>query len=262
MQLVDAREQFVKMRKSMGEKRKEISAEQTEGHRPHLLRLHRGRRRRRNHRREDLPQRVLRVPAHHRRTAPPAPAGPSPAPPPPNSLLPEAWSLNSTPRNRSDLIETLDTLAGTDGASEKALLDKIGPVPKTIAKDLAKVIAISRSRGPTPDQEGPASSRPFASGPGERPPARRQTGVGQDGPRRHPAARRRRPRGPPWTPTWKAKCFPGCRMPGSITRRPRSATRYRSPGTSTATRHPGPSHEIDAEIKVPRSPRSKDCLPR
>ena len=63
VQLIDARELFVKMRKSLGEKRKEISADQIDeitrlygeftGERPG----------------QDLPERGVRVPAHHRRAA-------------------------------------------------------------------------------------------------------------------------------------------------------------------------------------------------
>ena len=69
VQLIDARELFEKMRKSLGEKRKEISAEQID----EITRLYgdfaegeRG---------QDLPQRGVRLPAHHRRAAAPPPLG-------------------------------------------------------------------------------------------------------------------------------------------------------------------------------------------
>ena len=61
VQLVDAREFFVKMRKSLGEKRKEISADADRGDHPSLRRLHRGREG------QDLPERGLRLPADHGR---------------------------------------------------------------------------------------------------------------------------------------------------------------------------------------------------
>ena len=61
VQLVDAREFFVKMRKSLGEKRKEISDDADRRDHPALRRLRRGREG------QDLPQRGVRLPADHRR---------------------------------------------------------------------------------------------------------------------------------------------------------------------------------------------------
>ena len=61
VQLVDAREYFVKMRKSLGEKRKEISADADRRDHPPLRRLRGGREG------QDLPQRGVRLPAHHGR---------------------------------------------------------------------------------------------------------------------------------------------------------------------------------------------------
>ncbi len=63
VQLVDAREYFVKMRKSLGEKRKEISARADRGDHPALRRLRGG------GEGQDLPQRGVRLPAHHGRAA-------------------------------------------------------------------------------------------------------------------------------------------------------------------------------------------------
>ena len=69
IQLIDARESWTKMRKSLGNKRKQISEEQiAELTRP--LRRLQGR-----DPLQDLPQRELRLPPHHRRTPPPTPLG-------------------------------------------------------------------------------------------------------------------------------------------------------------------------------------------
>ena len=69
VQLVDARDYWVKMRKSLGDKRKELSDRaDRRGHAP-VRRLHRGREG------EDIPQRGVRVPADHRRAATPAEVG-------------------------------------------------------------------------------------------------------------------------------------------------------------------------------------------
>ena len=100
VQLVDAREFFVKMRKSLGEKRKEISAAQID----EIVRLYgdfdRGRQG------QDLPQRGVRVHAHHRR-APARCAGRSTRHSPP-----------SRRRKVAKLAEARPLLARVDQASE------------------------------------------------------------------------------------------------------------------------------------------------
>ena len=67
IQLIDARDSWTKMRKSLGNKRKQISDEQITD----LTRLYGAFEE--SPRLQDLPQRKLRVPPHHRRTPPPPP---------------------------------------------------------------------------------------------------------------------------------------------------------------------------------------------
>ena len=69
VQLIDARDLFVRMRKSLGDKRKEISPEQIDEITNSVRRLHRERPR------EDPPERVIRLPTDHRRASAPAPVG-------------------------------------------------------------------------------------------------------------------------------------------------------------------------------------------
>lgn len=154
VQLVDAREYFVKMRKSLGEKRKEISQEQiaeitrlygecAEGDKVNVfsneafgyLRI--------------TVERPLRL-----RWAVPEDAV--------TGLSEEkAWSKLSEPE-QADLTARLAALSGTEATDKATMSKKIGPVPKGIEKALWQLIAVrdteapiitNRKREPEPDPE-------------------------------------------------------------------------------------------------------------
>ena len=258
VQLVDARDLFVKMRKSLGEKRKQISDGQideivrlygdfTEGDRVKIfpneafgfLRI--------------TVERPLRV----------------------------RWEVTD------DTLAALDAdkkLAKLDGATRAALLRRAGA--------LAGQVASRTGRSPPSWSEfcSPASTptasrcRPRCSTPS---PCATPTPTRSPTPRATPSptpicATTRTCRsppirvtyeadlaarlstsstGPPSTTTWPPRCTPTSPTPGSTTTRPRSATRSPSPATSTSTCRPARSPR-----STPRSsswrPRSRSCCAR
>ena len=101
VQLIDARDLWQKMRKSLGEKRKEISRRPDRRDHPPLRRLHRGRPG------QDLPQRGVRLPAHHRRAPAAASAGRSPTTPSPPSRPTEGRRQRSTSPTSRALVDAL-----------------------------------------------------------------------------------------------------------------------------------------------------------
>jgi type I restriction enzyme M protein len=140
VQLVDAREYFVKMRKSLGEKRKEISAEQidditrlygefSEGEKVKVfpneafgfLRI--------------TVERPLRLRWEVRAETP--------------VLLSQekAWTKLSADE-QADLTNRLTALAGTTATDRKVMAKKLGPVPKVIEKPLWDLLAVRNPEAP------------------------------------------------------------------------------------------------------------------
>ncbi len=253
VQLIDARDLWQKMRKSLGEKRKELSAD----HIDEITKLYGDFDRRRPG--QDPPQRVLRVPPHHRRTPAAAPLGDHRRHPAPRSRADKKLA-----KLQPDVIDTLvERLAEHTGAqptptarpsprSSTRSCKSAGlaaPQAKAVWLDLAvqdpdAPVITNRKGEPEPDpdlrdQENvPLPAGAVTSGTSPTPPA------GSPAPSTStPSSTTSRPRSTPTSPT-----------PGSTTPRPRSATRSRSPATSTSTSHPARS---------PRStPRSSSSKPR
>ena len=241
------------MRKSLGEKRKEISAEQID----EITRLYGDFAE--NERGEDLPERGVRLPAHHRRAAAAA------------ALGGDARRSSGSPRRRQ--WAKLQRRDRSDLRSRSARPSRARRRPtetQSLAKELGgrpqghREGALGRARGARP--RGPDHHEPEGRA-GARPRPARQ--------RERPAARRSRSRGRPTRPSGSRARVPDRRRglhggrgaartsptPGSTTTRRRSATRSRSPATSTST-----CRRDRSPRSTPRSrrwrPRSRSCCAR
>ena len=135
VQLVDARELFTKMRKSLGNKRNEIGADQI----AEITRLYGAFEE--DERVKILPERVVRLPADHRRApAPPAVRGHRRDPAGDRGLggLGEADRAGA-PGPRAIASTALKGLASTDRAE---VARRLGPLPKAIDKAVWDALAV------------------------------------------------------------------------------------------------------------------------
>ncbi len=244
------------MRKSLGEKRKEISADQI----AEITRLYgdfdRGRAG------QDPPQRGVRLPAHHRRAAAAAAVGGDRGDPRRPSRPTRGWpKLDRAQRQALRRPRSTDAgaaFAATDPTRQRsarsptlgtldAQADREGHLATRSPSATPTPPPITDSKGhpePDPDLRDnenvplPASRSRFDADPTERL-------ATATVPRRRRALHEQ-PRSTPTSPT-----------PGSTTPRPRSATRSRSPATSTATCRPARSRR-----STPRSRQLEEEIQR
>jgi len=146
VQLIDARELFVRMRKSLGDKRKEISPEQieeitnlygdfTEGDRVRVL----------PNESFGFQRITVERPLRLRWEVTDLTAA--------ELSATKAWTKLSA-SEQLELTDRLDALAGTVGRTEKEMADKLGPLPTAIAAEVWKQLAVSDADGVLQTKKG------------------------------------------------------------------------------------------------------------
>ncbi len=172
VQLVDAREYFVKMRKSP---RREAQGDQRRadrGDHPAVRRVHRGREG------QDLPQRGVRLPADHRRAATAAAVGGHARD---HRAAGRDQAVGEARRGRAGRPDRPPRRPwwARDHDRAGAMAKKLGPVPKAIEKALWDVLACQLTpRRPSSPTEGRAGAGPGPAGQRERASARRSRSRG------------------------------------------------------------------------------------
>ena len=240
VQLVDARELCVKMRKSLGEKRKADLARADRGDHPPLRRL-RGERAG-----QDLPQRVSSATSGSLSSARCGCATRARA------------RASGSRRRRRSRSSTRSSATGCSASSAALRIASTTDRAEALAAAAAANGKLSK-RGGEGAARGARGARPGRAG-ARRSPTRtsatRRTSRCPPSRLRSSPTRRRASRasrtGAQSTHTWRPRCCRTCRTPGSTTTRRRSATRSRSPGTSTGTCRRGRSRR-----STPRSARSR-----
>ena len=253
VQLVDAREFFTKMRKSLGEKRKEISAEQID----EITRLYGAFEE--SEKVKIFRNEAVRLPAHHRR---------APAPPALRGQRRDAGDARRRARRTRSSPPTTRSASSAARRASHGLSTRPTarrPSPPSSARSEARQgrprrrsstrIAVRDPDAPVDHEEGQAGTRP-------RPPRQRERPAPSEPGqlRADPSARLASAEYREAVEEYVQRRGAALRRPtpGSTTPRPRSATRSRSPGTSTAT-----SRHDRSRRSTPRSSssrrRSRSC---